>query len=42
MRAEAVDDPGPWRQQTVLGRSQWNIEALRDAVLVLDETGFLK
>jgi SRSO17 transposase len=56
MRAEAAGDPGPWRQQAVLGRSRWNADALRDlvcdyalatlaapdAVLVLDETGFLK
>jgi SRSO17 transposase len=56
MRAEAAGDPGPWRQQAILGRGQWDAEALRDivgeyaletlgdedAVLVLDETGFLK
>src|SRR5262245_13958900 len=56
MRAEAAGDPGPWRQQAVLGRSPWDAEALRDivreyvletladeaAVLVVDETGFLK
>ncbi len=23
MRAEAAGDPGPWRQQAVLGRSHW-------------------
>src|SRR5512144_3319702 len=56
MRAEAAGDPGPWRQQAVLGRARWDADALRDvvrdyvvetlsdpdAVLVLDETGFLK
>src|SRR3954452_9099763 len=56
MRAEAAGDPGPWRQQAVLGRGRWESDALRDivrayaletladpdAVLVLDETGFLK
>jgi SRSO17 transposase len=56
MRAEAAGDPGPWRQQAVLGRSHWEADALQDmvreyaletlaspgAVLVLDETGFLK
>jgi SRSO17 transposase len=56
MRAEAAGDPGPWRQQAVLGRGRWQADALRDlvrdyaletladagAVLVLDETGFLK
>jgi SRSO17 transposase len=56
MRAEAAGDPGPWRQQALLGRAQWDAEALRDlvrdyavetladpgAVLVIDETGFLK
>jgi len=56
MRAEAAGDPGPWRQQSVLGRGQWDADALRDivrecvvealgdaeAVLVIDETGFLK
>src|SRR3978361_2093956 len=74
MRAEAAGDPGPWRQQAVLGegslgplaawrrreapegRAHWDADALRDvvrdyvvehlaadnAVLVIDETGFLK
>jgi SRSO17 transposase len=56
MRAEAAGDPGPWRQQALLGRDRWDADALRDlvceyvlehlsdndAVLVLDETGFLK
>jgi SRSO17 transposase len=56
MRAEAAGDPGPWRQQAILGRARWDADALRDvvrdyvietfadpeAVLVLDETGFLK
>ncbi len=56
MRAEAAGDPGPWRQQALLGRAQGDADALRDvvrgyavealgesdAVLVLDETGFLK
>src|SRR5688500_14930823 len=56
MRAEAVGDPGPWRQQALLGRARWEADALRDvmrdyvvetlaepeAVLVVDETGFLK
>jgi SRSO17 transposase len=56
MRAEAAGDPGPWRQQALLGRARWDADALRDvvrdyvvetlaepdAVLVVDETGFLK
>jgi SRSO17 transposase len=56
MRAEAAGDPGPWRQQAILGRARWDADALRDivrdhvvehladddAVLVIDETGFLK
>lgn len=56
MRAAAAGDPGPWRQQAILGRGRWDAEALRDivrdyaletladrdAVLVVDETGFLK
>ncbi len=56
MRAEAAGDPGPWRQQAILGRGQWEADTLRDlvrdyvvesladrdAVLVIDETGFLK
>src|SRR6201984_2461291 len=56
MRAEAGGDPGPWRQQAILGRGDWDADALRDivrdyviehladddAVLVIDETGFLK
>src|SRR3712207_143640 len=32
MRAEAAGDAGPWRQQAVLGRSQWDADALRDLV----------
>jgi len=56
MRAEAAGDPGPWRQQELLGRDRWDADELRnlvrdyviehlahdDAVLVIDETGFLK
>jgi hypothetical protein len=56
MRAEAAGDPGPWRQQAILGRGSWDADSLRNivrdyaletlaypnAVLVLDETGFLK
>ena len=56
MRGEAAGDPGPWRQQALLGRDRWDADALRDllrdyvveyladddAVLVVDETGFLK
>lgn len=56
MRAEAAGDPGPWRQQAILGRGRWDADGLRDivrayaletladpdAVVVLDETGFLK
>src|ERR1044071_8666036 len=56
MRAEAAGDPGPWRQQAILGRGRWDADTLRDivrdyalehlaaddAVLVVDETGFLK
>jgi SRSO17 transposase len=56
MRAESAGDPGPWRQQAILGRGRWNADDLRDivrdyaletlvdddAVLVIDETGFLK
>ena len=32
MRAEAAGDPGPWRQQALLGRARWDAEALRDLV----------
>ena len=57
MRAEAAGDPGPWRQQAILGVVEtgtlmpcaiscttYVIEHLADddAVLVIDETGFLK
>jgi SRSO17 transposase len=56
MRAETAGDPGPWRQQAILGRGRWDADGLRDmvrdyaletladedAVLVIDETGFLK
>ena len=56
LRAEAAGDPGPWRQQAILGRGRWDADSLRDivrdyvietlasddAVVVIDETGFLK
>src|SRR5271167_2543291 len=56
MRAEAAGDPGPWRQQAILGRRDWDADGLRDivrdyviehladddALLVIDETGFLR
>src|SRR5579862_7744223 len=29
MRAEAAGDPGPWRQQAILGRGDWDADALR-------------
>src|SRR5690349_25128869 len=32
MRAEAAGDPGPWRQQALLGRDRWAADALRDMV----------
>ena len=32
MRAEAAGDPGPWRQQAILGRGRWEADALRDVV----------
>lgn len=32
MRAEAAGDPGPWRQQALLGRGRWEADALRDIV----------
>jgi SRSO17 transposase len=32
MRAEAAGDPGPWRQQALLGRDRWEADALRDMV----------
>jgi SRSO17 transposase len=31
-RAEAAGDPGPWRQQAILGRGRWEADALRDIV----------
>ena len=40
MRAEAAGDPGPWRQQAILGRGRWDAEALRD--IVRDYTNPLK
>src|SRR3954469_6785103 len=27
MRAEAAGDPGPWRQQAILGRGRWDADA---------------
>ena len=32
MRAEAAGDPGPWRQQAILGRGRWDADTLRDIV----------
>jgi SRSO17 transposase len=32
MRAEAAGDPGPWRQQAILGRGRWDADGLRDTV----------
>src|ERR1700721_921909 len=32
MRAEAAGDPGPWRQQAILGRRDWDADGLRDIV----------
>jgi SRSO17 transposase len=32
MRAEAAGDPGPWRQQAILGRGRWEADDLRDLV----------
>ena len=32
MLAEAAGDPGPWRQQAILGRGCWDADALRDIV----------
>lgn len=32
MRAEAAGDPGPWRQQAILGRGRWQADALREIV----------
>jgi len=32
MRAEAVGDPGPWRQQAILGRGRWDADSMRDVV----------
>ena len=33
MRAEAAGDPGPWRQQAILGRGRWDADVLRDYAL---------
>ena len=30
MRAEAAGDPGPWRQQAILGRGRWDADVWRD------------
>ena len=40
MRAEAAGDPGPWRQQAILGRRDWDADALRDIVrdYVIEQT----
>jgi SRSO17 transposase len=34
MRAEAAGDPGPWRQQAILGRGQWDADALHATLCV--------
>ena len=31
-RGEAAGDPGPWRQQAILGRGRWQADALRDVI----------
>ena len=47
MRGEAAGDPGPWRQQAILGRRPWDGDALRDIVrdyaleTLADEEGVL-
>src|SRR5258706_12301465 len=28
-RAEAAGDPGPWRQQAILGRGDWDVDSVR-------------
>jgi SRSO17 transposase len=30
IRAEAAGEPGPWRQQAILGRGRWDTDALHD------------
>src|SRR5258707_11331244 len=30
MRAEAAGDPGPWRQQAILGRRDWDADGVHD------------
>src|SRR5256885_4361998 len=32
MRAEAAGDPGPWRQQAILGRGRWGAGSFRGIV----------
>ncbi len=32
MRAELAGDPGSWPQQAILGRGDWDADALRDIV----------
>src|ERR687886_1883857 len=32
MRAEAAGDPGPWRQQAILGRGRWDGDSVRHIV----------
>ena len=32
LRVIAAGDPGPWRQQAMLGRDRWDADALRDIV----------
>src|ERR1700674_4472653 len=35
MRAEAAGDPGPWRQQAILGRRDWDAGAIQSDALTL-------
>ena len=39
MRAEAAGDPGPWRQQAILGRRDWDADGLRDIVRATATSG---
>ena len=38
MRAEAAGDPGPWRQQAILGRRDWDADGLRDMSAIMSSS----
>ena len=40
MRAEAAGDPGPWRQQAVLGRDRWKGRRIQNNYTAIRQRAF--